>query len=185
MLQKRPFLTYQDSTTRLKGSAILGLALTLIPTQPFASEAFTSLFARTCMQHFYSPSNLESELKSLGASELTGKQAKYYLDGQKGIAWTVRETGRDYVVALIKKNYSCIVFAQRISVAEVKNAFVSAVASAPPPYTSTQVPTANAEFDIAYFWSSPNKAVGQIFTLNISPEKNPTVQAIASVSLAK
>jgi len=164
--------------------AALPFVLLAVPVTAGATDAFNYLFARTCMQHFYAPEKLRSEMAAQPVLE--GKAAEFFLGGTKGTAWTVNEAGARYVVAFRDDNV-CAVFAQRATVEEVARNFVANVSEAPAPLEAVERPgkgPSGANLStVAYAWTRKRDKTELLFTLTTSVEENPTVQAMASVAV--
>jgi hypothetical protein len=152
-----------------------------------SGDAFTALFASTCMKHFYSHDQLRAEMAALNAPVLAGDQAAFFLGGVHGTAWTVLQAGQRYVVAL-RDDGICAAYAQHADVPEVQADFTGLVSSSPAPLVAERLdgalsgPDRGALHTIAYAWSRPNDKTQLTFTLTTSTEGVP-VQAMASVSV--
>jgi hypothetical protein len=165
-------------------AATLALFLLLVPATAGATDAFTYLFARTCMQHFHAPEKLRSELAAQPLLE--GESAEFFLDGAKGTAWAVNEDGARYVVAF-RDDHVCAVFAQRATVEEVTRNFVANVGEAPAPLEAVERPSTGPSGlhlrTVAYAWTRKQDKTELLFTLTTSSEENPTAQAMASMAV--
>lgn len=105
------------------------LALLTIPAGASGQlDAFTELFARTCMQHFYSQDKLRQEMAQHPA--LAGEQAAFFLGGTDGAAWQVERSGAKFVVS-VREDGLCAVFAQRAQASEVQRNFSAIVGRSP------------------------------------------------------
>jgi len=168
-------------------TATLALASSTSAAELPRQETFISLFATTCMQHFYAPEKLRLEMTSQSAPVLLGEQSKFFLGGNLGTAWSVRLPDGMYVVSW-RDDGVCAVFAQRAPVADVQSKFAALVASAPEPLTAspreTDGPNTDTHKTSSYAWHRPKDKTELLFTLTTSSEANATVQAMASMAVA-
>ena len=168
-------------------AAALALSSGAVASEASQPEAFTALFASTCMKHFYSQDELRAEMSAERADVLRGEPSSFFLGGKSGTAWSVLIAGGKYVVAL-RDDSVCAVFAQRAPVAEVQTNFVSLVATAPEPLVASPRdatgPNSGALKTIAYSWYRPEDKTELLFTLTTSSEAAPVVQAMASLAMA-
>ena len=155
--------------------------------QPQQQEAFTTLFATTCMQYFYAPEKLRAEMTSQSAAVLQGRPSQFFLGDKPGTAWSVQLPAGKYVVSW-RDDGVCSVFAQRAHVADVHSNFIALVAVAPEPLVAspreTDGPSTETLKTISYAWHRPNDKTELLFTLTTSSEATPNVQAMASMALA-
>lgn len=173
--------------TLVLAAAALALSPGTVAAESSQPEELTTLFATTCMQHFYAPDKLRAEMSSQSAAVLQGEQSEFFLGGSKGTAWAVRASGGKYVVAWRDDNV-CAVFAQRAAAAEVQANFTALVASAPEPLVASlreaAGPVNDALTSISYAWHRPEDKTELLFTLTTSSEASPTVQAMLSMAEA-
>lgn len=169
-------------------SSVLAFSFSAFAAEQPQAEAFTTLFATTCMQHFYAPEKLQAEMTSRNTPVLQGESSTFFLGGKPGTAWSVRLPSGMYVVSW-REDGVCTVFAQRAPVADVHSNFIALVASAPEPLVAsprdTDAPNTEALTSVSYAWHRPEDRTELLFTLTTSIEAAPTVQAMASMSLAK
>lgn len=176
----------------MRKSSLLALAL-LAPG--FASAAgsalpddFNALFAMTCMKHFYSQNELREAMNAQSDGVLSGEQAKYFLQGSPGTAWSVTAPSAKYVVAL-RDDTLCLVFAQRAVSSAVQRGFVALVSSAPDPLVAIKLndpslgPNRGTTRTIAYSWGRPEDDSELLFTLTTTDDVDATTQALASMAL--
>ena len=158
-----------------------------VASEPLPQSAFTTLFATTCMQHFYTPEKLRAEMASQNAPVLQGEQSQFFLGGEPGTAWSVRLPDGMYVVSW-RDDGVCAVFAQRASATQVQSSFAELVASAPEPMIASPRETDGRDTDAlktaSYAWHRPKDKTELLFTLTTSSEDNATVQAMASMAVA-
>jgi hypothetical protein len=165
-------------------ASLLTLSSSVFAAEP-QEEVFTTLFAATCMKHFYAPDELRAEMSS--APVLQGEPSQFFLGGKLGTAWAVGIAGGKYVVAWREDNV-CAVYAQRASAAEVHANFVSLVATAPEPLVASPREAAGPSTDslksIAYGWHRAKDKTELLFTLTTSSDASSNVQAMASMAVA-
>ena len=172
--------------------SILATAAFALSSGVFAAEqpqqeAFTALFATTCMQHFYAPEELRANMTSQSARVLHGEQSEFFLGGSSGTAWSVRLSDGMYVVSW-RDDGVCTVFAQHAAGAEIHSNFAALVASAPDPLIASpreaEGPNTDAHRTASYAWHRPEDETELLFTLTTSSEASATVQAMASMAVA-
>jgi len=171
--------------------SVLVISALALSTSTFAAEApqeevFTTLFATTCMQHFYGPDNLRAAMSSQNAAVLQGEAAEFFLGGKPGTAWSVRISDGRYVVSWRDDNV-CTVFAQRAPVADVHTNFISLVSTAPEPLIASprdsDGPNTELLKSIAYGWHHPRDKTELLFALTTSTDAAPAVQVMASMAI--
>lgn len=171
----------------LLAASALALSSSTFAAEVPQEEVFTTLFATTCMQHFYAPDNLQTAMSSQDATVLEGDAAEFFLGGKPGTAWSVRISDGKYVVSW-RDDDVCSVFAQRAPVAEVQTNFISLVSTAPEPLIAslrdTDGPNTESLKSVAYGWHRPKDKTELLFTLTTSADTAPTVQAMASMVIA-
>jgi hypothetical protein len=163
------------------------LAILLLASAPCAAsdaDNFTYLFARTCMQNFYTPEDLAAQMA--GNPVLEGESAKYFLGGAGGTAWSINDGSARYVVAL-RDDSVCAVFAAQAPIEEVTRNFVTSVSTAPPPLLAVERqgkgPSTEHVRTTAYGWSREQDKTELLFTLTTSNDELAPVKAMASVAL--
>lgn len=169
---------------KIISSGLLSIAL------PFSAQAaqldsFTDLFARTCMQHFYSQDQLRGKLAA--QQELEGQEASFFLGGLEGTAWLVEHNNSRFVVSL-RQDGMCAVFAQTASATEVQRNFVATVGNAPEPLVAVQRqssgPASGSTRTVSYAWTREQDPSELLFTLTTSEDPDSPVQAMASLGVA-
>lgn len=169
--------------------SLLFVALPAWPMGSDESDSFTSLFALTCMKHFYAHDKLRAEMAATNAAVLPQDRAAFFLNGSHGTAWAVLENGQRYVVAL-RDDDICAVYAQHAPVEVVQTNFVALVSSSPAPLVAEKLdgaasgPNSGVLHTIAYAWSRPKDDTQLTFTLTTSTDGAP-VQAMASMAYSK
>lgn len=165
-------------------SAALAFFVMSAPLAAHATDTFTYLFARTCMQHFHAPEALGREMADQPI--LDGQAAAFFLGGSRGTAWAVSERGARYVVAF-RDDQVCAVFAERAPVDEVTRNFVASVGEAPPPLEAIERPGGGPSgghlHTVAYAWTRKQDPSELLFTLTTSNEERAPVQAMASMAV--
>ena len=168
-------------------ASLLALSSSTLAADASEAEVFTTLFATTCMKHFYAPDGLKDEMSSRNTPVLQGEPAQFFLGGKPGTAWAVGISGGKYVVAWREDNV-CAVYAQRAPVADVQAHFVSLVSTAPEPLLASSRgsdgPNTDTHKSIAYGWHRPKDKTELLFTLTTSSEASSSVQAMASMAVA-
>lgn len=160
--------------------------LLLVSASCAASEVddFTYLFAKTCMQNFYTPENLVTQMAANPVLE--AESAKFFLGSAVGTAWSIDDGNAKYVVALRNDNV-CAVFAAQAPIEEVTHNFVHSVSTAPPPLVAVErpglVPSTEHIRTTAYGWSREQDKTELLFTLTTSSDHLSPVKAMASVAL--
>jgi len=153
------------------------------------SDSFTTLFAFTCMKHFYAHDQLRADMAASNAAVLPQDRAAFFLNGTHGTAWAVLENEQRYVVVL-RDDDICAVYAQHAPVEVVQKNFVALVSSSPAPLVAEQLnsaisgPNSDVLHTIAYAWSRPKDDTQLTFTLTTSTDGVP-VQAMASMAYSK
>ena len=154
---------------------------------PSVQEPFTTLFALTCMQHYYSPNKLGEQMEADGAAEVPPQNAEFFLGGKTGKAWIVLEQESRYVISL-RDDGICAVFAQKANDVEAHKNFASLVSTAPTPMLSekreTNAPDSGDARSASYAWFRPKDKSELLFTLTTTSSETATVQAMASMGLA-
>ena len=168
---------------KIDGAAFL--ALLSLPAVAFGQiDAFTDLFARTCMQHFYSQDKLREDMAQHPA--LAGEQAAFFLGGNDGSAWQVDRSGAKFVVS-VREDGLCAVFAQTAPASEVQRNFAAIVGEAPEPLVavmrSNTGPNSGSTSTVSYAWTREQDASELLFTLTTSDDASLPVQAMASLGL--
>jgi hypothetical protein len=163
------------------------LAVLLLASAPCAAsdvDDFTYLFAKTCMQNFYTPEDLAARMA--GNPVLEGESARFFLGGADGTAWSINDGSANYVVAL-RNDSVCAVFAAQAPIEEVTRNFVTSVSTAPPPLVAVERhgkgPSTEHVSTTAYGWSREQDKTELLFTLTTSSDELSPVKAMASVAL--
>jgi hypothetical protein len=168
-------------------TAILAISSITFAAESSQRVTFTTLFATTCMKHFYTPEKLRAAMASQSAPVLQREQSEFFLGGKPGTAWSVRLPDGMYVVSW-RDDGICAVFAQRAPVADVQSAFAALVDSAPEPLISspreTHGPNSGTLKTSSYSWHRPKDKTELLFTLTTSSGAAATVQAMASMTVA-
>ncbi|TDK21739.1 hypothetical protein E2F46_14455 [Luteimonas aestuarii] len=150
-------------------------------------DAFSTLFASTCMQHYDSQDALTAAITAYGGQDVPAGNASFFLGGKGGAAWIIlAEEGR-FVVSL-REDGTCAVFAQRAIAEAARAGFQSLVSTAHPPLLAEPrtMPTAVDEQSrtLACAWFRPEDDSELLFVLTTSDDPDANVQAVATVSIA-
>ncbi len=175
--------------TPLVVSAALGMAASGANSQPSEPgiDAFSVLFATTCMQHYYARDALQATVATLGGQEVPVENASFFLAGTGGSAWILMTEEGRFVVSL-REDGTCAVFAQHADPDITKAAFVPLVSTTHPPLlaeprTLPSTPNSKHTSTLAYAWFRPEDDSELLFVLTTSSDPNATVQALATMSL--
>lgn len=153
------------------------------------SVPFTALFSATCVRHFYALDKLGAALAASRATALAGADAIPFLGGVRGAAWALRVPSGHFVVAL-RTDRVCSVFAHRAPAAAVERSFEALVSASPGHLVAEKLdsdPGANSGTarTVAWSWSRPDDDLSIVFALTTSQDEAASIQAMASISLAR
>ncbi len=173
----------------LVASVALGITASATASEPADSgfDAFSALFATTCMQHYYSQETLPDAIAAYGGQPIPAENASFFLRGANGSAWIiVAEEGR-FVVSLGDTGI-CAVFAQRAVPDVTRAGFLTLVSTTHPPLlaeprTITAGSNDGRSSTIAYAWFRPEDDKELLFALTTSDDPAATSQAFATMSL--
>lgn len=173
---------------RIPASMLVGALFTAeaAATELRPTDAFTSLFEQTCVQHRDAPQALEQQLAQWKASVLPAPEAKRLLGDSEGSAWTVQRQDLRYAVAL-RRDGACSVSAQRVDAKAVQRNFPLLALDSPPPLVARRIDDTAAAAQprsgssVVYAWTAPGVAVAWRLTLTWSTDRTQEKQATASL----
>ena len=118
-----------------------------------------------------------------GATEFEADESHPFLHGRDGRAWAIPVDLGNYVVSLTDQGM-CSVFARTGDTSQIESDFRDLVATAPPPFTSTEVtmePADQSKRRLSYNWTlSEQGSTAMNFTLTYSTSPDAHLRALVT-----
>ncbi len=189
-----------NSSVRFHGGIVRKLATVLVAlcfhsgisfaatTGDEQASSFINLYSALCLKHVNNLDALREKLRPL--PKLPPEKAEHFLAGRAGDVWPIPDKHGTFVLALIKGENLCAVYARRADTEAVQQHFSAIVATAPPPLVATPVANKRAQTSangqtrtVAYEWSAPNAHRKMLFTLTTASSATAQIQAMGSAAI--
>ncbi|WP_209589954.1 NMCC_0638 family (lipo)protein [Massilia sp. BHUDP2] len=172
-------------------------AVFILAALPFTSNAggpadqarsFAEIYTSLCMKHLTNLDALREKLKQV--PKLAPEQARHFLSGRSGDAWSVPDKHGTFVLALPHQKNLCAVYARRADTRAAEKLFVERVGTAPAPLIGKRTADDHARtasgptHTLAYEWGVPKAGKKMVFTLTTAASDTAQVQVLGTAAIA-
>ncbi|PPC78261.1 hypothetical protein C4K68_06405 [Pokkaliibacter plantistimulans] len=152
-----------------------------------AAEFFATLYLNTCMRYVGDAQTLRNQLLQQKLPALSKDEAAFFLENQKGEAWSVPSSVGNFVLA-IRRDGICAVFAERANTATTEALFSSLMVKTPNGLQALKVRDTARQGNLGtvrtmeYRWFAAGNNKALQFILTTLPAGDAKVQAMATSS---